>query len=101
MNAKAFPQPKQEDVDRAARELYDPARLCQFCHKAVNLAQQLEGRCPHCDAIIMAGPIDPERARVMLATLKARRASLGLDATTCPVEPFQEKSPAGRLARPF
>ncbi len=73
-----FPKPNQEDVDRAARELYDPARLCQFCGKAVSLAEQLEGHCPHCRAVILAGPITPERARAMLDTLKRRRVELGL-----------------------
>ena len=71
-------QPKQANIDRLARELFVRCRLCSACHGAVTLAEQLQGCCPHCGAIILAGPIDPDRAREMLATLKARRVVLGL-----------------------
>ena len=73
------PQPQQENVDCLARELFDRYHPCPICHTAVSLAEQLAGRCPHCEARILAGPdITPTRARQMLATLKARRVALGL-----------------------
>jgi hypothetical protein len=70
--------PRQEDIDRSARELYDRDHHCGACHGLVSLADQLGGRCPHCGALIMAGPIMPDRAAAMLAELKARRVALGL-----------------------
>ena len=70
---------RQANIDYLARGLYDRYRLCSTCSGAVTLAKQLQGRCPHCGAIILAGPdITPERGREMLATLEARRVELGL-----------------------
>ncbi len=68
----------EADVDRLARELYLPDRQCPFCRGAVTLADQLRMNCPHCRAVILPGPITPERAREMLAELTARRAALAL-----------------------
>jgi len=68
----------QANVDRLARELHAPHRLCLFCRAAVTLADQLRMICPHCRAMILPGPITPERGREMLATLEARRAAMGL-----------------------
>jgi Zn finger protein HypA/HybF involved in hydrogenase expression len=73
-----FPQPNQADVDRAARELYQPFGKCYECRRAVTLAEALQFKCPHCGAVYLPGLITPERARVMLDTLKRRRAELGL-----------------------
>ena len=71
-------QPRQSDIDYLARDLYARYRRCSACHGLVTLAEQLAAHCPHCRAVILAGPIDPERARVMLDTLRARRVELGL-----------------------
>ncbi len=72
------PELKQADIDRLARELYSRQHLCSACFGRVTWAERFGGHCPHCSAVIMAGPIRPERARAMLAELKARRAELGL-----------------------
>jgi predicted nucleic acid-binding Zn ribbon protein len=70
---------QQADVDRLARELHAPHRLCPVCRAAVTLADQLRMTCPHCRATILPGPdITPERGRSMLATLEARRAAMRL-----------------------
>ena len=71
--------PQQADVDRLARDLHAPHRLCPVCRAAVTLADQLRMNCPHCRAMILPGPdITPERGSSMLATLEARRVALGL-----------------------
>ncbi len=75
-----FPQPNQADVDRAARELYQPFGNCGACKRPVTLADALQFKCPHCGAMYLPGPITPERARVMLDTLKRRRRELGFAA---------------------
>jgi hypothetical protein len=67
------------NLDRLARELYLPGRLCPICFSAVTLADQLRMKCSHCRAVILPGPISPERAGEMLAELTARRAALGLE----------------------
>lgn len=70
---------QQADIDRMARELYQHGGYCGGCRHSLTLAEQLQGRCPHCQAFILAGPdITPERGRAMLGTLKARRRELGL-----------------------
>ena len=72
------PNTQQADVDRLARELYD-LRRWHVCGGLLTLADELQGRCPNCSAVLLAGPdITPEQARAMLATLKARRRELGL-----------------------
>ncbi len=69
----------QENIDRSARELFDRDHLCGACHGLISLADQLGGRCPHCKALLLAGPdMTPDRAGAMLAELKARRRELGL-----------------------
>lgn len=74
--------PKQEDIDRSARELYQPrAPHWPGCGGLLALADSLHMRCPHCGAFTTQGlapEITPERAAEMLATLKARRVELGL-----------------------
>ena len=71
--------PNQEDVDRMARELYQHGGYCGGCRHSLTLAEQLQGRCPHCGAVILAGPdITPERGRARLDSLKRRRVELGL-----------------------
>jgi hypothetical protein len=72
---------RQTNTDRSARELYTRFHLCGACQGAVTLAEQLEGRCPHCGAQIFAGPFTPDRARERLAELKTRRRVLGLKNT--------------------
>jgi len=68
-----------EERDRLARELYDKYHPCGACHGLVSLAHQLAGKCPHCQAIIIAGPdITPDRGRAMLLELQRRRGELGL-----------------------
>ena len=67
-----------EERDRLARELHDAYHLCPQCGGRVSLADQLGGACPHCAALIMAGPITPDRARAMLAELQRRRGDLGV-----------------------
>jgi len=71
--------PKQSNVDRLARDLHAPDRLCPFCRGAMTLADQLRMICPHCRAMILSGPdITLERGREMLATLEALRVAMGL-----------------------
>ncbi len=69
---------QQSDMDYLARRLYEHDRNCANCGKSISLADQLRGKCPKCGAIMLAGPIDPDRAREMLQELKARRVQLGL-----------------------
>ena len=64
--------------DRLARELYDRYHPCPQCGGLVSLADQLGGACPHCAALIMAGPITPDRAAAMLTELQRRRGEIGL-----------------------
>ncbi|MBI3242329.1 MAG: hypothetical protein HYZ49_08560 [Chloroflexi bacterium] len=67
---------QQANLDRMARELYDRRRLCPSCKGAVSLANELQGACPHCGGLLLAGPLfDPAQ---MLATLQWRRVELGL-----------------------
>jgi hypothetical protein len=75
---QTFPQPNQADVDRAARELYQPFGNCGACKRPVTLAEALQFKCPHCGAVYLPGPITPERGAVMLDTLRRRRRELGL-----------------------
>jgi DNA-directed RNA polymerase subunit RPC12/RpoP len=71
---------KQNDLDYMARELYDYCRRhVAPCLGYISLYDELIGRCPHCGSLIVAGPrVTPERAREMLAVLRARRRELGL-----------------------
>ena len=46
------------------------------------LAEQLDGRCPHCAAQIFAGSFTPDRARERLVELKARQRVLRLRNTS-------------------
>lgn len=69
---------QQSDFDYLAQRLYEHDRTCAKCGKAIALADQLAGKCPKCGALMLAGPIDPDRAREMLAELQARRLALGL-----------------------
>jgi hypothetical protein len=73
---------RQANTDRWARELYTRFHLCGVCQGAVTLAEQLDGRCPHCAAQIFAGSFTPDRARERLAELKVRRRVLGLRNTS-------------------
>lgn len=70
----------EADKDRLARELYDRTRYhVAPCLALISFYDELSGRCPKCGSIIVAGPgITPERAKEMLAELRARREKLGL-----------------------
>jgi hypothetical protein len=88
---------RQANIDYLARGLYGRYRLCSTCFGAVTLAEQLQGCCPHCQSLILAGPdITPERGREMLATLKARRVEL---ASFEPDEKRRDKTAAQRGER--
>jgi len=68
-------------IDSAAARLYLDFTLCPDCLEPMTLADVLRFCCPHCHAITLAGKgpdVTPERAREMLAELKARRVALGL-----------------------
>ncbi len=67
-----------DERDRLARELHDRYHPCPQCGGLVSLADQLGGACPHCAALIMAGPITPDRAGAMLTELLRRRGDLGM-----------------------
>lgn len=73
------------DLDRAARRLYEPlgaAVTCARCRRELSLAECLKHECSACGALTVAGlapDVTPERARKMLAELRARRAELGLE----------------------
>lgn len=87
---------RQANIDYLARELYGRYRLCSTCFGAVTLAEQLQGRCPYCGGVILAGPdVTPERGREMLATLEKRRAELAS------FEPDVEQRDKSRVAGKF
>lgn len=73
------------DLDRAARSLYEPlgaAVRCARCGRELSLAECLKHECSACGALTVQGlapDVTPERARKMLAALRARRAELGLE----------------------
>jgi len=73
---------RQANIDSLAGQLYDRYRLCSMCFGLVTLAEQLQGRCPRCHSLLLAGPITLDRAREILSTLKRRRVELGLNSET-------------------
>ncbi len=73
--------PDQAQVDQLARELYVRSHRCPHrpCFAEISWANLLQGHCPRCGQILLAGPdITPEMGREMLATLQARRQELRL-----------------------
>jgi len=68
------------DRDLAAKSLYEVSgHHVAPCSGPLTLYDRLTGVCPHCGAVIVAGPdITPERAAEMLRELQWRRWVLGL-----------------------
>jgi hypothetical protein len=78
-----------ENLDRAARELYEPRYLhWPGCGQLLNFEQVLDARahgepCPYCGKLTTVGlapDVTPERADQMMLELLERRQALGLDA---------------------
>jgi hypothetical protein len=74
--------PNSATLDRQARELYD---LCAphwpGCKGLLSHADQLQGRCPHCDVPItqsLAPDVCGREPRTLLIQLRWRRSQLGL-----------------------
>jgi len=79
----------ESDLDRAARELYEPRFLhWAACGKLLTFEEVLDARahgepCPYCGQLTTVGlapEVTPERADQMMLELLERRQALGLDA---------------------